>query len=56
MNTDLTIINLSGNKIRKISNLENLTKLENFYIDKNLLEEVEGLKGLLECPSISAVY
>jgi Leucine-rich repeat (LRR) protein len=55
MNTELSILNLSGNKIKKISNLQNLTKLENFYIDKNLIEDIENLRGLLECPSISAV-
>jgi Leucine-rich repeat (LRR) protein len=55
MNKELSILNFSGNKIKKISNLQNLSKLENFYIDKNLIEDIEDIRGLLDCPSISAV-
>jgi Leucine-rich repeat (LRR) protein len=54
-NVELSILNLSGNRIKKIQGLGSLEKLGNLYLDKNLIETIDDLEKLLECPSISVV-
>ena len=48
-------IALSGNKIKEITGLKNLKNLSYLYLDKNAIEDVAGLEGLLECPTINVV-
>lgn len=54
---NLVNLNLSDNQISKVEGLEKLTKLTNLQIKRNRIgsEGLEDIKGLLECPSISAL-
>ena len=55
--TGLVNLNLSDNQISKVEGLSNLSKLTNLQIKRNRIgsEGLEDVKGLLECPSISAL-
>lgn len=51
--SELSILNLSFNRIEKVEGLGSLTKLNTFNITHNLLGSIESLAGLIECPSIA---
>ena len=55
--TELSNLNLSDNMIERVQGLSKLTKLSNLQLKRNRIGEggIEDLKGLLECPSISAL-
>ena len=52
---NLNSLNLSGNKIKEITGLKNLKDLSYLYLDKNAIEDISNMEGLLECPSINVV-
>ena len=51
--TELTTLNLSQNRIKKVDGLETLTTLSTLNLAKNVLATSEDLEGLLACPSIT---
>lgn len=55
--TELANLNLSDNMIERVQGLSKLVKLSNLQLKRNRIGEggIEDLKGLLECPSISAL-
>ena len=54
--TELTSLDLSFNKIKRIRNLSHLTKLRELYCVQNKISKIEGLKGLkdLRCLELGA--
>ncbi len=50
-----TYIEHSFQQNKKIQNLGRLKKLENLYLDKNLIENYDSICDILECPSITVV-
>lgn len=54
---NLVNLNLSDNQICTIEGLGTLSKVQNFQIKRNKIgaEGLDDLRGLLECPSISAL-
>lgn len=55
--TELANLNLSDNLIQKIQGLSQLTRLSNIQLKRNRIggDGLEDLRGLLECPSMSAL-
>lgn len=54
---NLVNMNLSDNMIEKIEGLGALKKLQNLQLKRNRIgcDGIDDLKGLLECPTISAL-
>jgi hypothetical protein len=50
-------LNLSDNLIEKVQGLSTLTKLSNIQLKRNRIggAGLDDVRGLLECPSISAL-
>jgi len=50
-------LNLSDNLIEKVQGISTLTKLSNIQLKRNRIggAGLDDLRGLLECPSISAL-
>lgn len=50
-------LNLSDNQISVVEGLGTLTKLQNLQLKRNRIggNGLDDLKGLLECPSVSAL-
>jgi len=52
---DLDTLNLEGNIVTHVSGLSQNTKLQTLNLAGNQIHSAEGLKGLLECPSITCL-
>jgi len=49
-------LDLAGNRIREIGGLQNLTELEEFWFNDNLLEDYSQLDGLKCATKLKTVY
>ena len=55
-NTNLQTLDLAGNRIKELGGLSNLTKLEEFWFNDNLLEDWKQLDGLKDLSQLVTVY
>lgn len=53
--TNLSTLNISGNRIKDFSGISNLKQLTHLYAEKNNIENVESIKPVLDCPYIAVV-
>ena len=50
----LRYLNLEGNLVDKIENLENLN-ITTLRLPKNHLKSIESIRGLIDCPSLEII-
>lgn len=53
--THLSTLNLSGNRLKDLSGISNVKQLTNLYVEKNVIDTVDGIKPILGCTYLAVV-